>query len=684
MHTNISIVDMGRGFRQCPPGSAPRGPEDETRWGMSRETGLIRGPARNGYHGGRRWGAKAMGMGMHGMRASLRYQDEKIPDARERRRLFRRMFRYILPYRAQTLLIVLVLMASSAVALVPPLMIRDILDTAIPKKDLSLIVVFALTMLVAPIVGGLLSVLQNYLSAVISQRIMHTLRRDMYQRLSELSLAFFLRQRAGEMVSRLQNDVGSIQGVVVQSTTGLLSNALTLVGAFAIMLTLNPMLTLVAAVILPIFILPMRTVGRRRYEIQSRTQAVMADMASHVNETLSIAGKLLVTGFGQEKAEREKFSHLSAELRDLGVQQTLIGRWFFALVSALGTMGPAILYGIGGVMVVRGEIQVGTLVAFASYLVQLYGPTSNVVNLGVTMTASLALFNRVFDVLDQPREIREADPPKPWTGPGRVSLHHVSFAYQGVPNPALEDISAELEPGRVHALVGPSGAGKTTLMQLVARFADPTDGTILLDGTDLREIAFDDLRQGTAMVTQEPLLFHASLRANLLYGHEGVATDALLQAVSAAQLDDLLSRLPDGLETVVGERGYRLSGGEKQRVAIARAFLHNPRLLLLDEATSSLDTLAERRIQEAVDRLLERRTAIVIAHRLSTVLKAHQILVMDHGKIVDRGTHAELLERGGLYRDLYEVQFATQSEAGAAGGEAPFEEEVTSSKIHGQ
>lgn len=593
--------------------------------------------------------------------AGLRYQEETIPTAAERRLLYRRMLTYLFPYRLSTVFVILVIMAATAAALVPPLMMKRILDTAIPGKDVPLLTVFALVMLIAPVLGGLLSVLQNWLSSVISQRIMDRLRREMYEHLQKLSLSFFLRQRSGEMVSRIQNDVGSIQSVVIQSITGLVTNALTLVGAFAIMLSLNPELTLVAAVLLPTFVIPMRSVGRRRYEIQSRTQAVMSDVASHINETLSISGKLLVSGFGQEEAEGAKFARLSRELSDLGIRQALIGRWLFAFVGALGTIGPAILYGVGGYLVIRGELTVGSLVAFASYLVQLYGPTAQIVNVSVNMTASLALFSRVFDVLDQPVEVREADHPIPWDGPGHVRIEHLSFAYPGTERLVLRDVDADLAEGHVHALVGPSGAGKTSFVHLLARFADPVEGRILLDGIDLREVASQDLRHGTALVTQEPLLFHATLRQNLIYGHEKAAEDEIARAVEAAQLSDLMVLLPQGLDTLVGERGYRLSGGEKQRVAIARAFLHNPRLLLLDEATSSLDTLSERRIQDALDLLLERRTAIVIAHRLSTVLKADQILVLDEGRIVDRGRHEELLARGGLYRDLYEIQFAAQA-----------------------
>jgi ATP-binding cassette subfamily B protein len=450
--------------------------------------------------------------------------------------------------------------------------------------------------------------------------------------------------------------VGAIQNVIVNTWVGLVTNVLTCAGTLAVMVRLNPLLAAVSALILPAFAFPVARVGRRRYEIQARTQSVLAELAAHSAETLSVAGSLLVKGFGQEARELHRFSRLSRELQDLGVRQALVGRWLFAFVGALSTLGPAVLYGVGGTLVVRGELSVGSLVAFAAYLVQLYGPASNLVNVHINLTAALALFRRIAEVLDQPSDLPPPPTPRPWSGPGELSFDHVHFRYDPS-RPLLSDITFSVLPGTMTALVGPSGAGKTTIMYLAARFLDPGEGRVLLDGVDLREVDPADLRRQVALVTQEPVLFHTTLRENLTYGRPEATEAEVLRALEAAELADLVQQLPQGLETVVGERGYRLSGGEKQRVALARAFLHDPRLLLLDEATSSLDTVVERRIQEALHRLLAGRTVLVIAHRLSTVLRADDIVVVAEGRIVERGRHEALLARRGLYSRLYEEQF---------------------------
>jgi ATP-binding cassette subfamily B protein len=588
--------------------------------------------------------------------AGLRYAEDELPGREERRRLFRRMLRYVRPHAGQTLLVVAMVAGSTLLALVPPLMTKRIIDTAIPERRVDLALMFALVMLLAPVLGGLISVGQNYVSTLVSQRIMHVLRLEMYRHLQRQSLRFFLNRRAGELVSRIQNDVGSIQNVVIQTWVGTVTNVLTLVGTLAVMVSLNPFLALVSFLILPAFAIPVARVGRRRYEIQSRTQAILAEMSGHVAETLSISGALLVTSYGQEPRQAALFERLSRDLEIINVQQALVGRWLFAFVGALSTMGPAVLYGVGSTLVIRHQLTVGALVAFSAYLVQLYGPASNLINVQVNYTGALALFRRVFQVLDEPVEIREADDPHPWSGPGRLDFEDVGFAY--LPSrPAIRHVTFSVPAARMTALVGPSGAGKTTLMYLAARFLDPDSGRVLLDGRDLRRVRLEDLRRHMALVTQEAILFHLSLRENIRFGRPEADDAAIWQAIQAAQLEDVVAAMPDGLDTVVGERGYRLSGGEKQRVAIARAFLHNPKVLLLDEATSQLDTLSERRIQEALDRLLEGRTVLAIAHRLSTILRADQILVVDGGRIVDVGTHPELYARGGLYRRLYDEQF---------------------------
>lgn len=569
------------------------------------------------------------------------------------------MLGYLRPHGAAAIGTVALILLSTALGLLPPLMAKRILDQAIPKANLSQAWMFALVMATAPLLAGFTSVIQNYLSSLVSQEIMHALRLAMYRALQAQSLRFFLTRRAGELVSRLENDVGAIQNVIISTWVGIVTNVLTLVGTFAVMIHLNPLLALVSAVILPIFALPVSRVGRRRYELQARNQSILAELSAHMAERLSVGGVLLVKTYGQEHAEAEQFAALSRALAEVGVRQALVGRWLLAFIGALSTLGPAVLYGVGAWLAIHHRLTIGTLVAFATYLVQLYGPASNLVNVHMNVTASLALFRRLVEVLDHPPEITVPDVPVRWSGPGQLTFHHVFFRYDPA-RPTLVDLNFTVPAGTVTALVGPSGAGKTTVMYLAARLLDPQQGRVLLDGIDLNRIQPGDLRQGVALVTQEPILFHTTLRANLTYGAENATEEAIWRALEAAELADFVTSLPEGLETVVGERGYRLSGGEKQRVALARAFLRDPRLLLLDEATSSLDTLAERRIQEALDRLLAGRTVLVIAHRLSTVHRADQILVLDQGRVVETGTHVELLRLGGLYRRLYAEQFRTQ------------------------
>ncbi len=572
--------------------------------------------------------------------------------------LLARVLRYFRPYWPHALATVAIIALNAAVGLVPPLLVRDLLDRAVPGRDSLLLAELLLGMVAAALVGGFLGVAQNYLSTVVGQRVMYDLRNQMYAHLQRLSLRFFTDHRTGEIISRVTNDVGGVQQVVTTTLVSTVTNLAVVGSTAALIFALDWRLALVAVGVLPLFILPTRRVGRARQRLAGQVQAALAEMNHHMHETLNVSGALLVRVFGRREEETERFRRRNAELMRLNVRQSLVGRWFFMWIGLFGSLGPAVIYGFGGWLAIRGQISVGTVVAFVALLGRLYGPLSMLLNVHVELYASLALFRRIFEYLDLEPEVRGRPGARPLTAVrGRVAFEDVTFSYRpGAP--ALRDLSFTVEPGRLCALVGPSGAGKTTVTYLLLRLYDPDAGRVTLDGVDLRDVTLASLAEQVGVVTQEPYLFYGTVRENLLYARPGATQDELEEACRAAQVHEVVAALPQGYDTVIGERGYRLSGGEKQRLAIARVVLKDPRLLILDEATSSLDSHSERLVQQALDHLLRGRTSIVIAHRLSTVLQADKILVLDGGRLVEEGTHAELLARGGLYSLLYREQFA--------------------------
>jgi ATP-binding cassette subfamily B protein len=480
----------------------------------------------------------------------------------------------------------------------------------------------------------------------------------MYGKLLRQSLRFFTNIKSGEILSRIQNDVGGVQGVVSGTLVSLATNALVVVTTLVVLFRMDWRLSLIAVGVLPLFILPTRRVGQIRSRLSSQTQERLAEMTSTVQETLSVSGFLLARLFGAQAHEGSRFREKAGAVRELQIRQSMAGRWFLMWLLMFASIGPALIYLFGGYEAIAGRITVGTIVAFVTYLGRLYGPASALVNVHVDIMSAVALFRRIFEYLDLPVEV--ADPKNPTRLPhprGELRFEEVWMGYEEG-RWTLEDVSFEALPGNMVALVGPSGAGKTTLTYLASRLYDPGRGRVTLDGVDLRALALDDLSRYTAKVTQETTLFHASVEENLRYAKPDATLAELEHACRLAQIQDVIKNLPQGLATVVGERGYKLSGGEKQRLAIARVVLRDPRLLILDEATSSLDSSSEALIQQALEPLLEGRTSLVIAHRLSTILRADLILVMERGRIVERGTHTELLVKGGLYSRLYEQQFS--------------------------
>lgn len=615
--------------------------------------------------------------------------------------LLRRVAGYARAYWRGVVVLLATIIGISLLSLVPPLLIRDLIDRAIPQRDIQLLNLLALGMVTVPLVNGLLGVAQRYASARIGEGIIYALRRDLYAHLQRLSLRFFTNTHAGELMSRLNNDVVGAQRAVTGTLVTLISNAVSLVATLAIMLSLEWRLTLMAIVVLPLFVLPARRVGRLLRSITRQSMDLNARMNSLMNETLNISGALLVKIFGRYHDEVARFDERAADVRDIGVRQAVIGRWFMLGLSLVSAIGTALIFWLGGHLVLRGAFTIGTIVAFTAYIAQLYGPLMALTNVRVEFATSMVSFERVFEVLDLPQEIREpAVPTKLKQVEGKVEFENVSFSYveeieipagledvrrfswrpstthlpaltdradgdgrpetEGEQRWALQDVSFAIQPGQVAALVGPSGAGKTTITYMLPRLYDPTSGRVLLDGVDLRELSIDDLAEYIGMVTQETYLFHDTLRSNLLYASPNATQEQIEAACRAANIHEFIRGLPEGYDTIVGERGYRLSGGEKQRVAIARVILKDPRVLVLDEATSHLDSQSEALIQGAMQHVMRGRTSLVIAHRLSTVVGADMILVMDGGRLIEQGTHSELIHAGGLYADLYATQFDPQ------------------------
>jgi ATP-binding cassette subfamily B protein len=571
-----------------------------------------------------------------------------------------RIGRYLLPAWRPSLLILSCILVTSVLGLVPPYLVKRIIDHAIPSGSRSELNWLVAAMIAAPLLSGLIGVWQNYLITVMGQGVMFDLRRNMYNRLLRQSLRFFTNTKSGEILSRVQNDVGGVAGVVSGTLVQLSTNVLVLLSTLVVIFQLNWQLSLVACAILPCFILPTRRVGQIRSKLSKQTQERLAELTSYIQETLSVSGFLLTRLFGAQAYELQRFQDKAAAVRDLQIQQSNLGRWFFMFLMMFATVGPAFIYLVGGHEIIAGTLTLGTMVAFVFYLGRLYGPATGLVNVHVEIMSAVSLFRRIFEYLDLPIQIAEpAHPTRIGAPRGDLRFEAVSMSYQDGGPMTVEDLTFEAKPGQMVALVGPSGAGKTTVTYLACRLYDPSKGRVTFDGVDLRELSLADLPAWVANVTQESTLFNATVEENLRYGKPDASREEIERACRLAQIHDVIAALPKNYDTVVGERGYKLSGGEKQRMALARVALRNPTLLILDEATSSLDSRSEALIQQALEPLLAGRTSLVIAHRLSTILRADLILVLDKGRIVEQGTHGELLAQGGLYAKLYDEQFKT-------------------------
>jgi len=603
-------------------------------------------------------------------------QDPELAQHQLTKGVLPRILRFAKPYRLMIGVFVALVIITSGLAVTPPLLFKQIIDEGVLKGNRQLLIVLALAVAALAVLQAVLGLVQRWCSSKIGEGLIFDLRTQVFDHVVQMPVAFFTRTQTGKLVSRLNSDVIGAQQAFTSTLSTVLSNIISLILVLAAMLVLSWQLTLAALILLPIFLIPAKIVGRRLADLTRQQMQLNGDMASTMTERFSVSGALLVTLFGRLPEEHDRFAVRAGAVRDVSVRLAMSGRFFYTSLGLVAALATALVYGVGGLFAIDGLLTIGTLTALAGLLSQLYGPLTSLTNLRIDVMNALVSFDRVFEVLDLPPMIANRSGAKPVTGRASVELDHVSFRYptpedvslaslesvavleQRAGAEVLHDVSFTVEPGRTVALVGRSGGGKTTMTHLVARLYDVSDGAVKVGGTDVRDLDLASLRAQVGYVTQDAHMFHDTIRANLSYARPDLTEEQMLEAIAAAQIGDLVAGLPDGLDTVVGERGYRLSGGERQRLAIARLLLKAPPIVVLDEATAHLDSESEVAVQRALDTAMEGRTSIVIAHRLSTVRDADLILVVDRGRVVQRGRHADLLAEGGLYAELYSTQFA--------------------------
>ena len=602
-----------------------------------------------------------MGMGFgRGFRGGNMSEEEKARMPKITWALVKRALGYLKPYWKQLVIVILTIIASTILSLLPSIITGAIIDRGFIGGDFAMLLKLIGLSFSVVLISQLIGVLQSYVNVWVSQHIVFDMRNQMYRHLEFMPHKFFTTEKQGDIITRMTSDISGVRDVISGTLTGIFSNCILLVGTVITLFSKNWVLALVGITIVPLFILPTKKVGKRRFELAIQTQAKQDEMNQVLNETLNVSGALLVKIFNKEDSEYGKFTRVNDDITKLNIKESVIGRWFRMAIGVFTSMGPMLIYLVAGILVLKlgiFDLTVGDIGIMVSLINMLYGPVNSLFNLQIDVTRSMALFKRVFDYFDMPHEIENNDCALiPSSVEGGIVFDDVRFHY--TPElPILRGISFAIDPGKTIAIVGPSGAGKSTIINLIPRLYDVIEGSVRLDGTDIRDIDLVTLRRQVGFVTQDTYLFNGTVKDNLLYANEDAAQEQIEDACKRAYIHDYIMTLPDKYDTMVGNRGLKLSGGEKQRLSLARVILKDPKILILDEATSSLDSISENLIQQAIEPLLKGRTSIVIAHRLSTIMAADEIVVLKRGEIVEKGRHHDLLMLGGVYKELYETQF---------------------------
>ncbi|MBR4235490.1 MAG: ABC transporter ATP-binding protein [Clostridia bacterium] len=597
-------------------------------------------------------------MGGH-MSRGFMTEEEKANRPKVTGALLRRVFSYLKPYWKQFLLILCAIAASSLLALYPSVLTGRIVDALAERKGVQLLIKLIVLSLAVTLGSNLIGVGQNYLNSWIAQHITFDMRNKMYAHLQQMSQRFFTSNNQGDIITRMTSDISGVQSVITNTFTSILSNSITLIAALAVMYERNWMLATLGVLVIPLFVIPSRHAGKTRWTLTRESQACSDEVNGILNETLSVSGQMLVKLFGKENYEYERYKAVNKRMIRLNIKESMAGRWFFMIISTFSSIGPMLLYLVGGILMMNYDqnITVGDITVMVALLSRMYGPVNSLLNIQVEWIRSMALFTRIFEYFDLPVEIQNApDAVTPLSSDGSVEFSHVNFSYDPE-RQILHDVSFTMKAGRSIAIVGPSGSGKSTIINLIPRLYDCQEGTVYYGGTDVKKLDLAFLRRSVGIVSQETYLFNGTIRENLLYARPDASEEELIAACKKANIYDFVQKQDKGLDAMVGNRGLKLSGGEKQRLSIARVLLKNPALLIFDEATSALDSISESRIQEAIEPIIKERTSILIAHRLSTIMAADEILVVKDGAIVERGVHAELVKAGGVYTELYETQF---------------------------
>ena len=590
-------------------------------------------------------------------------EEEKKNKPKVTKELLSRIYSYLRPYRKQMALVLLAILFSAILTLLPSVLTGKIIDEGLIAKNMRALILFILLSFGVTLLANLIGILESYLNTWIAQHITFDMRNTMYRHLQTMSQRFFTNNNQGDIITRMTSDISGVQQIITNTLTSILSNSITLIVALILMFRENWILALVGIAVVPLFTIPTRSAGKRRWAITKESQACSDEINGILNETLSVSGQLLVKLFGMEETENQRYQAVNRRMIGLNIKESMAGRWFRMALGTFTNIGPMLIYLVGGLIMMRFDetITVGQISVLVALLGKMYMPVNQLLNIQVDWIRSMAMFTRIFEYYDMKPEIENApDAIRPETVRGEVEFRNVRFYY----NPEreiLKNISFKLDKGKCIAIVGPSGSGKSTLINLIPRLYDVIDGSVLFDGEDVRKLDLGFLRENIGIVSQETYLFNGTIRENLLYAKPDATEEELIEACKQANIYDFVEKQKEGLDTVVGNRGLKLSGGEKQRISIARILLKDPALLIFDEATSALDSISEQKIQDAIEPLIASRTGILIAHRLSTILAADEILVIKDGEITERGTHQQLVSAGGVYTELYETQFSKAS-----------------------